>query len=119
MLVEFESPFRVEVGEDLSFIAVKPDGRREKAERLSGGQKMLLALAFRFAVNKLLAGDVGMMILDEPTAGVDRTNVDNMTDILRRLSSYTKDKGRQIMIITHDETLERAFDQTIYIGKQP
>jgi DNA repair exonuclease SbcCD ATPase subunit len=118
-LVEFESPFRVEVGEDLSFVAVKPDGRKEKAERLSGGQKMLLAFAFRFAVNKLLAGDVGMMILDEPTAGVDRTNVDNMTDILRRLSSYTKDKGRQIMIITHDETLERAFDQTIYIGKQP
>lgn len=117
-LQDFDSPFRVEAAEDLSFIAIKPDGRRERADRLSGGQKMLLALAFRFAVNALLAGDLGMMILDEPTAGVDKTNVNTMTDILKRLSSYTKEKGRQIIIITHDETLQRAFDQVICIDKQ-
>jgi DNA repair exonuclease SbcCD ATPase subunit len=117
-LEDFDSPFRVETTDDLSFVAIKPDGRRERAERLSGGQKMLLALAFRFAVNRIMAADIGMMILDEPTAGVDKTNVENMTDILKRLSSYTKDQGRQILIITHDESLVRAFDQVIHIDKQ-
>lgn len=117
-LEDFDSPFRVETTDDLSFVAIKPDGRRERAERLSGGQKMLLALAFRFSVNRIMAADIGLMILDEPTAGVDKTNVENMTDILKKLSSYTKDQGRQIMIITHDENLTRAFDQVIYIDKQ-
>lgn len=117
ILIDFDSPFRVEAGEDLTFIAVKPDGRRERAERLSGGEKVLLALAFRFAVNSLMAVDIGMMILDEPTAGVDKSNLNNLTEILANVSKYTKDKGMQLIIITHDEALQRAFDQTITISK--
>lgn len=116
-LEQFESPFYVEADEDLSFIAVKPSGRRERAERLSGGQKVLLALAFRFAVNSLLAGDVGMMILDEPTAGVDKANIANLTDVLTKVADFTKDKGMQLLVITHDESLQRAFDQVVHIDQ--
>jgi exonuclease SbcC len=119
ILDDFESPFRVEAGEDLTFIAIKPSGHKERADRLSGGEKVLLALAFRFAVNSLMAVDVGMMILDEPTAGVDKSNLDNLTEILKNVSVYTKDKGMQLIIITHDEALQRAFDQTIVISKVP
>lgn len=117
VLDDFESPFYVEATEDLSFVAIKPSGRRERAERLSGGEKVLLAMAFRFAVNALMAGDLGMMIMDEPTAGVDKSNVNNMADILKKVSTYTKDNGLQLLIITHDESLQRAFDQIIHINK--
>lgn len=117
MLDNFDSPFRVEAGEDLTFIAIKPSGRRERADRLSGGEKVLLSLAFRFAVNSLMASDIGMMILDEPTAGVDKNNLNSLTDVLKNVSTYARDKGMQLIIITHDESLQRAFDQIITISK--
>ncbi|MEP0826254.1 MAG: hypothetical protein HRF40_12285, partial [Nitrososphaera sp.] len=116
-LSELDSQFYVKAAPDLSFIAIKPNGRQERAERLSGGQKVLLAIAFRFAVNKLMAGNVGMMILDEPTAGVDKDNINTLTDVLSRVSEFTRDKSMQMLIITHDESLQRAFDQVITIGK--
>lgn len=116
-LAEFDSPFYVETGDDLTFVAVKPSGRREPAERLSGGEKMLLSLSFRFAVNKLLMGDVGIMILDEPTAGVDKANVGHMADIFLKVGAYAKSKGAQLIVITHDESLQRAFNQTVMIGR--
>jgi exonuclease SbcC len=118
-LEQFDSPFYVEASEDLTFVAIKPTGRRERASRLSGGEKVLLALAFRFAVNSLLAGDVGMMILDEPTAGVDTDNISSLTDMLALVSDYTKKEGKQLILITHDDRLERAFDQIVRIDKVP
>jgi DNA repair exonuclease SbcCD ATPase subunit len=118
-LEQFDSPFYVEASEDLTFVAIKPNGRRERASRLSGGEKVLLALAFRFAVNSLLAGDVGMMILDEPTAGVDTDNISSLTDMLALVSDYTKKEGKQLILITHDDRLERAFDQIVRIDKVP
>jgi DNA repair exonuclease SbcCD ATPase subunit len=116
-LCEFDSPFYVELGKNLSFTAVKPDGRKEAANRLSGGEKMLLAMAFRFAVNSLLSGDIGMMVLDEPTAGVDRTNIGSLVEVLQKVAAYARQNNTQIIVITHDEYLEQAFDQTIRLEK--
>ena len=116
-LEEFGGPFRVTADEDLTFVAHKPNGVSEPASRLSGGEKVVLALAFRFAVNSLFAGEIGMMVLDEPTAGLDEHNIGCLTDVLGRLSELTKKRGQQLIIITHDQRLERVFDNIIRLER--
>jgi DNA repair exonuclease SbcCD ATPase subunit len=116
-LEEFDGPFRVSADEDLSFIVHKPNGMTERAERLSGGEKVILAIAFRFAVNSLFAGEIGMMVLDEPTSGLDSANLDCLTDVLSRVSDLTRKRGQQLIVITHDRRLELVFDNIIEIEK--
>ncbi|UYV60341.1 ABCA5 [Cordylochernes scorpioides] len=60
------------------------------AEKLSGGQKRKLC------VGMALVGDPKVVILDEPTSGVDVASRHQIWDLLRR-----KKEGRVIMITTH------------------
>ena len=59
---------------------------------LSGGEKRLAAIA------GILAMDPQILVLDEPTAGLDAFGCDALVRILRALH----DEGRTIIVITHD-----------------
>lgn len=115
-LDSFETPFVVTADDDLSFLAHKSNGVVEPAERLSGGEKVVLAIAFRLAINSLFVGEVGMMVLDEPTAGLDEHNLSCLADVLSRLCDLTRKKGQQIIMITHEARLQRVFDNVIHLG---
>ena len=115
-LESFESPFSVTAEDDLSFSAHKPNGVVEPADRLSGGEKVVLALSFRLAINSLFGGEVGMMVLDEPTAGLDEHNLGCLADVLAKLCDLTRKKGQQIIMITHEARLQRVFDNVIHLG---
>ncbi len=60
---------------------------------LSGGQQQRVMLA------RVLVGEPEMMILDEPTAGVDAATVDALYELLLRLN---REKGLTIVMVTHD-----------------
>ena len=49
--------------------------RRQPAQRLSGGQQVVLAFCLRLALNFTYAADLGFLALDEPTAHPDRRHV--------------------------------------------
>lgn len=115
-LEDFANPFSVEAADDLSFVAIKPRGRREPAARLSGGEKIMLAVAFRLAVNKIFAADAGMMVLDEPSAGLDTHNIDCLADIFERISLIAEARKQQIILITHDDRLGRSIPNSIDLG---
>lgn len=108
----FGNPFWVEADENLGFIVHMPGKTPKRAESLSGGQKAVLAIAFRVAVNTLFGTDIGMMWLDEPTAGLDDQNVEYFHDALLKLANEVRNK-RQIAVITHASELKSAFDQVI------
>ena len=59
---------------------------------LSGGEQQLVALA------RVLATKPRLLLLDEPTKGVDAAAKYKLMDILRTL----RDKGMTIVIVTHD-----------------
>jgi ABC-2 type transport system ATP-binding protein len=71
-------------------------GLREKQsaayETLSGGQKQRLALALAFV------GDPQLLLLDEPTAGLDPQMRREVQDHIRALTN----KGRAVLLATHD-----------------
>ncbi|MGW5097514.1 ABC transporter ATP-binding protein [Streptomyces nodosus] len=85
------------------FITALPDGYEtvigENGLQLSGGQSRRIAIARAF----LRATPV--LILDEPTAGLDARAARNVFDPLRRLMA-----GRTTILITHDQALAQHAD---------
>jgi len=116
LLNEFDGPFYVSAGDDLSFTVHNPDGSSEPAASKSGGEMVVLAIAYRLAVNSRFARDVGMMVLDEPSAFLDQKNLGCLASVLQRICEVMKQRRQQLIMITHDQRLERVFDQLIELG---
>ncbi|MGH3111427.1 MAG: ABC transporter ATP-binding protein, partial [Gaiellaceae bacterium] len=85
------------------FIAALPEGYAtvvgQKGRRLSGGQRQRLAIA------RALVRDAPVLILDEPSTGLDAESTQRLLDPLRRLM-----RGRTTIVISH--TLLTVRDAT-------
>lgn len=68
---------------------------------LSGGQRQRVMLA------RVLAAEPELLLLDEPTAGVDEEGARSFYDLLRRLN---RERGITVVMATHD--VERAARYT-------
>ena len=69
--------------------------------RASAGQKILASLIIRLALSQCFTS-CGILALDEPTTNLDRRNITQFVETLKRLSNST-DQGSQFIIITHDQ----------------
>ena len=96
-----------------TFIAEFFDGRRQVAQRLSIGQKTVLALAFRVAVNAMFAEEIGLLALDEPTASLDAARIHALAPVLERLRDLSTAKGLQCLLVTHASNLSHLFESVI------
>lgn len=114
-LFEFGSPFGVTVDDDLAFTVVNGDGTSEPANSKSGGEMVVLAIAYRLAVNARFAENIGSLFLDEPTAGLDKHNIGCLRDMLSRIGSVLMGSGQQIFLITHDNRLQNVFSQVVQL----
>lgn len=66
--------------------------RRQLGQALSGGQRR------RTEIARMLAGRPGILLMDEPFAGVDPVSVDELKEIIRQL----RDDGMGILITDHN-----------------
>lgn len=91
------------------FIDALPDGYdtelRDAGANLSGGQRQRIALARAFL------RDTPVLVLDEPTTGLDRDTAERILAPLRRLAA-----GRTTIIITHDPLVAAMADRTIVLS---
>ncbi|NDD52373.1 SMC family ATPase [bacterium] len=115
LLQIFGVNFVVAVAEDgtPSFRAKFVDGRDVPAQRLSIGQKTVLALAFRVAVNAMFAEEIGLLALDEPTASLDAARIRALAPVLEKLRDLSTSKGLQCLLVTHASNLSHLFESTI------
>jgi ABC-type multidrug transport system fused ATPase/permease subunit len=92
------------------FIEQLPDGYEtvlgERAGNLSGGQRQRIAIARAFIRN------TPILILDEPTTGLDAESTELVLQALRQLM-----KGKATIIISHDLNLIRNADKIIAIAQ--
>jgi zinc transport system ATP-binding protein len=68
------------------------DRARVDTADLSGGQQRRVLIA------RALAGDPDVLLMDEPTAGIDAVNQHVLADVLRRLVA----EGLTIVVVTHE-----------------
>jgi len=78
---------------------------------LSGGQKACVAIAFRLAQVDVLAGGLGLVALDEPTAELDEDAVRGLADVIEQVSALAIQRGVTILVSTHSKELGRAFSR--------
>ena len=86
------------------------------SKELSGGQRMALAISFRFACYEMFSDKLGLLVLDEPTAYLDAQTVDRFGDLLRTIKTIAKNMDLQIIVSTHETAISDAFDSVIHIG---
>ena len=96
---------------NLAFQAVYAGGVTEPAKELSFGQKVLLALAFRFSLGKLFAKSCDISILDEPTVFLDKEHLAMFSDLLKDLHIALRQQQRQLLIVTHEDTVLSSLPQ--------
>jgi branched-chain amino acid transport system ATP-binding protein len=83
--------------------------RDELAKNLSGGQKKLLELG------RSLMVDPQVILLDEPAAGVNRTLLRELTEIIRRLNT---ERGCTLCLIDHDlDLIGQLCDRVIVMAQ--
>jgi ATP-binding cassette subfamily B protein len=78
----------------------------EKGATVSGGQRQRIAIA-RAAIRR-----TPILILDEPTTGLDRENEQAVIEALQRLAQH-----RTTFLVTHDLTLANQADVIVYLEK--
>lgn len=93
-----------------AFIRELPDGYNtmvgERGVTLSGGQQRRIAIA------RALIRDAPILILDEPTTGLDAASEALVLDALRRLMS-----GKTTIMIAHSLTTVRQADQIFVVDR--
>ena len=74
------------------------------SENLSYGQQKLLAIA------RLLAGGFEVLLLDEPTAGINSQMVKSLLGVIRRLAQ----EGKTVVIIEHNMSVIMNISDWVY-----
>lgn len=120
LLQVFSVDFFIRAASDDSptFVAEFFDGRRQPAKRLSYGQKTVLALAFRVAVNALFAEEIGLLALDEPTAYLDQQRIKALAPVLEKLRELSTARGLQCLLVTHETSLAHLFESAVELDVQ-
>ncbi|WP_122262704.1 ABC transporter ATP-binding protein [Ornithinimicrobium cerasi] len=85
-----------------------PDGLRtvvsERGDSLSGGQRQRISLARAFL------RDAPVLLLDEPTTGLDPENAELVNEAIEELT-----RGRTSVVVTHDAETARRADRVVVV----
>jgi DNA repair exonuclease SbcCD ATPase subunit len=110
---------RLEVDPETYEIQIRDRGRLYDMERFSGSETDLANLALRVAISEhvrlLSGGAVGLLVLDEVFGPLDEDRKARMLGALERLKS----RFRQVLVVTHDETIKAELPHAIEVVKLP
>ena len=82
--------------------------KKQKVKTLSGGEKQRVAIA------RALIKKSDIVLADEPTESLNETLSHEIVELMIRLS---KEDGKTVIMVTHDTSLTKYFDETINISE--
>ena len=79
-------------------------------------KKTSIALSYRLALNSLIRNETeslksNLLILDEPTDGFSRSQLEKMRDVLQDMNS------KQIILVSHENVLESCSNTIFKVSK--
>lgn len=81
--------------------------KKQKVKTLSGGEKQRVAIA------RALIKKSNIVLADEPTESLNETLSHEIVELLIKLS---KEDNKTVIMVTHDTSLTKYFDETINIA---
>jgi branched-chain amino acid transport system ATP-binding protein len=90
----------------LAYVGLKPDAVDQMSANLSYGDQRRLEIA------RALASEPSLLLLDEPTAGMNPEESRQLTDFMRKLRD---DRGLTILLIEHDMKVVMGVSERITV----
>ena len=115
---ELESYNSVEIettSSGMDIYATTHSGNKVYVQSMSGGERVALSLAIRMAIARILDIKFRTIIMDEPTAGLDRERINKLGEILQNFVKMNP--GSQIILITHEESLAEYANKRFRLNK--
>ena len=110
----------VKIDETYSPFVSSEEGYEREVTNLSGGERTLLAFAYRIGLGQLIMQSrtghgLYMLLLDEPTESLGREDgsVDRLAEAVSRLKAI-----EQIIAVTHNESFAEKAEHVIRIEKE-
>ena len=107
----------IKLDDDYNISVIGPAGMQE-IDKISGGERVALAIALRLAIAQVLSGRVETIIMDEPTTHLDEVRRKELVNIL---NSFFREGSRiipQMIIISHHREIEDVADVIYSVKKQ-
>jgi exonuclease SbcC len=110
----------VNIDETYSPIVKSEEGFEREVSNLSGGERTLLAFAYRLGLGQLIMQSrtghgLYMLLLDEPTESLGREDgsVDRLAESISRLKAI-----EQIIAVTHSDAFAEKAEHVIRVDKE-
>jgi exonuclease SbcC len=108
------------IDESYSPIVKSEEGFEREVTNLSGGERTLLAFAYRLGLGQLIMQSrtghgLGTLLLDEPTESLGREDgsIDRLAEAISRLKAI-----EQIIAVTHSEAFAEKAEHVIRVEKE-
>ena len=115
-----DSSLQVRIDENYTPIVEGESGYRRNVQNLSGGERTMLAFAYRLGIAQLLmqwrtGRGLQLLLLDEPTESLGREDgsINRLAESLSRLKTV-----EQIIAVTHSEEFADKADHVIWLNKK-
>ena len=92
------------ISEALALVGITPEVAHRPIGILSGGQFQRILIAFA------LVGNPNVLLLDEPTAGVDEPGQEQLNDLVQRLQ---RERGLTVLFISHELTMVYRYADNV------
>lgn len=113
-------PILVSIDENYTPIIKGEEGFERSIQNLSGGERTLLAIAYRLGIGQIVmhlrsGRGLSILLLDEPTESLGREDgsIDRLAEMLSRLKSI-----EQIIAVTHSEAFAEKANHVIRVEKK-
>jgi len=110
----------VKIDETYSPLVTSEEGYEREVTNLSGGERTLLAFAYRIGLGQLIMQSrtghgLYMLLLDEPTESLGREDgsIDRLAEAISRLKAI-----EQIIAVTHSEAFAEKAEHVIRLEKE-
>ena len=110
-LFEKHSAFHLEKAEEVLKKVGLWEKRHELAKNLSYGQRKLLEIARVLAMIHSGVGDINIIFLDEPFAGLFPEMIKIVTGVMKEL----REQGKAVILVEHNMDLIRELSDHIYV----